>query len=229
MHIQPILTDIADQRPVAIPLIVRCHVDGEVIVKYDPAVPGLAALIGDYQARFSAHPLSDRALTYIHDEATELLDALGYETDPYGRKKWVYAFICDLVADLSLSRVQSTTRQLTQGELAVKNRTTVDPAELLEYGLDAFVTVVENEIVSIASVNPGGDESCAEINIQTAPLYRGRGYGVSNVVALSEFLIKQGKEVIYEVSRYNHPSIATAKAAGFSEEARLYMLPCYHF
>ncbi len=224
----PVLTDIADELPLAIPVIVRHVKGGETVIKYDPKIPGIESVLVCYADQYAAYPLCDRALDYLFKTVTDRLYDMGYRTDPHGRKKWLYAFVCDDAKALALDRVLPGTVKLTEEMLSLPNRTTVNPEMLLACGFDAFVTVECGEIVSVASVNPGGSEECAEINIQTAPDYRSRGFGVSNVVALCEYLLTQGKTVLYEASCHNSRSTATARAAGLREEARLYMIPCYY-
>ncbi len=223
----PVLTDITDEMPMAIPVIVRHVKGGETVIKYDPKVPRLDRILETYACRYSAYPLSERALEFLFPMATRLLWEFGYRTDPYGRKRWLHAFVCRDAETLARERVLPGTVKLTEELLSLPNRTTVNPEMLLECGFDAFVTVEQGEIVSVASVNPGGSEDCAEINIQTAQDFRSRGFGVSNVVALCDYLIGQGRSVLYEASCHNTRSVATAKAAGLREEARLYMIPCY--
>ena len=83
-------------------------------------------------------------------------------------------------------------------------------------------------IVSAARVNEyDPDESSPEITVETAVDYRGKGYGVSNVLALARALSEDGQRAQYVCSRYNRGSAKLAEKAGFAETGRFYAYTAY--
>ncbi len=93
--------------------------------------------------------------------------------------------------------------------------------ELLDEGFLCFATVVDGEIVSIASENGHGPDS-TEINIgvETAEGHKNKGYGASNIAALSYYLLDSGITVLYTVDDENHTSIRLCERVGFKKDSR---------
>ena len=82
-----------------------------------------------------------------------------------------------------------------------------------------FATVIDNKIVSCASAGYHADkvnDSIVEITTATHKDYRGRGYAVSNVVALCEYVLnmQEKREVHYMTDVNNVASQKTALSAG---------------
>ena len=75
-----------------------------------------------------------------------------------------------------------------------------------------FGTLIGDRIVSVAK-----RKNVHEIGIGTHEDYRGRGYAVSNVVAMAEYILDKGQYVYYETNNLNIGSRRTAEAAGLSE------------
>ena len=91
-----------------------------------------------------------------------------------------------------------------------------------------FVSVVDGKIVSVCEKNTDGVFIGAdEINVYTNPNYRNKGYGVSNVVAMSEYLLSLGKKVAYTSDFYNKASQKLAEKSGFEMIAKTYYYICY--
>jgi hypothetical protein len=97
-----------------------------------------------------------------------------------------------------------------------------------------YATVIDNEIVSISGsthTSPFKSE-VVDISADTLEEHRGKGYAVSNVISLAEYLlsgaedVKQVKEVIYPPVNINKNSIKVAKSAGFIEAAYRYSICC---
>ena len=85
-------------------------------------------------------------------------------------------------------------------------------------------TEIDDAIVSWASWNFYEDEFCdskddevIDIGVGTRENYRNRGYAVSNVVAMAEYILDLGKIAVYTTNNRNIASQKTALAAGLSE------------
>jgi len=93
------------------------------------------------------------------------------------------------------------------------------PYHIVYYG-----TEIDDKIVSWASWNFYEDEFCdskndevIDIGVGTHGDYRNRGYAVSNVVAMAEYILDLDKVAVYTTSNRNIASQKTALAAGLSE------------
>jgi hypothetical protein len=88
--------------------------------------------------------------------------------------------------------------------------------DALEAGCLAFATVIDGTIVSIASENPyREEESTVNIGVETAEEHKKKGYGASNVAAITYYLLDTGMTVEYTVDNENEVSIRLAERVGF--------------
>lgn len=91
-----------------------------------------------------------------------------------------------------------------------------------------FATVLGKEIVSACGVNARIEELTeVEINITTAPSFRAKGYGASNVMAMTQFLTRKGYTVTYNCSATNEKSKRVAEKCGFKLVGKSYYYICY--
>ncbi len=89
--------------------------------------------------------------------------------------------------------------------------------EALEAGHLCFATVIDGNIVSVASENPyREDENTVNIGVETAEEYKRNGYGASNVAAITYYLLDTGMTVEYTVDNENEVSIHLAEKVGFT-------------
>ncbi len=87
----------------------------------------------------------------------------------------------------------------------------------LEAGHLCFATVIDGNIVSVASENPyREDENTVNIGVETAEEYKRNGYGASNVAAITYYLLDTGMTVEYTVDNENEVSIRLAEKVGFT-------------
>lgn len=89
--------------------------------------------------------------------------------------------------------------------------------DALEAGCLAFATVIDGTIVSIASENPyREEENVVNVGVETSPEHTKKGYGASNIAALSYYLLDTGMTVEYTVDNENEVSIRLAERVGFT-------------
>ncbi len=89
--------------------------------------------------------------------------------------------------------------------------------EAIEAGYLCFATVLDGNIVSVATENSyRKDETTVNIGVETAEEYKNRGYGASNVAALTYYLLDTGMTVEYTVDNENEVSIRLAERVGFN-------------
>jgi len=92
-----------------------------------------------------------------------------------------------------------------------------------------FATIIDNKIVSCASAGYHADKnnnSIVDISTVTHKDYRGKGYAVSNVVALCEYILdmQDKREIHYITDINNLASQKTALSAGLAEKWYGYIL-----
>lgn len=92
-----------------------------------------------------------------------------------------------------------------------------------------YATIIDNKIVSCASAGYHADkvsDKIIEISTVTNKDYRGKGYAVSNVVALCEYILnmQEQKEIHYMTDINNIASQKTALSAGFTKVQYVYIL-----
>ena len=92
-----------------------------------------------------------------------------------------------------------------------------------------YATIIDNKIVSCASAGYHADSiSCKIVGISTITHkdYRGKGYSVSNVVALCEYILNMQEEKIihYLTDNKNIASQKTALAAGLMKVSYCYIV-----
>jgi len=87
-----------------------------------------------------------------------------------------------------------------------------------------YGTLIDGKIVSVAGWNNYHNYidypdsiNVVEIGSGTHEDYRNKGYAVSNVVAMAEWILDKGLYAVYNTSNWNTASQKTAKSAGFSE------------
>jgi len=94
-----------------------------------------------------------------------------------------------------------------------------------------FATIIDNKIVSCASAGYREKESLVndkiiDISTITSSAHRGKGYSVSNVVALCEYVfhMRDMKEIHYITDVNNIASQRTAESAGLMKTRYCYIM-----
>lgn len=93
--------------------------------------------------------------------------------------------------------------------------------------LPAYVAVEGGKIVSAAVALPSDDDGeTAEVGVETAEGFRGRGFATACVSALARELCGRGFEVLYLAQADNPASVSVARGAGFEEHGSILQLIC---
>jgi RimJ/RimL family protein N-acetyltransferase len=176
------------------------------------------------------NPFSKESLEELDALLAPYLKTIGYERPESGRLRYYRSFVLWDRKKLKREAILPTSRLLTPGALLKirENLTDFDPEELLEKKLPAAVTIVDGKLCSIATVNEHSEnQRLLEATVYTAPAFRQKGFGSSNVALLCERLLLQKKGVVYCCSCRNQPSIHLAKQLGFESESRFYAVDAY--
>lgn len=184
--------------------------------------PSLRPLAEEFAAKFGGALFSDAAVAWVKEKfgayLTEKGFEIGEESDDY--------FVNYRLENAGGS-IRTDTRQVGEAG-ALENLTGYDIDALEQFGHLCFATVMDGKIVSAACTNsPVFDDTEGddiEIGVETAPGYEGRGFGRSNVAALSAALRARGCTALYECASKNTASMKLVQALGGREYARNYYI-----
>ena len=120
---------------------------------------------------------------------------------------------------LNLNKKQDNQRLLFRKDLEEYDFDFIDMMGWSHYPNFCYATIIDNKIISCASAGYHEDkisDKIVDISTKTHKDYRGRGYSVSNVVALCEYLLnmREEKEIHYITDTKNIASQKTALSAG---------------
>ena len=92
-----------------------------------------------------------------------------------------------------------------------------------------YATIIDNKIISCASAGHHANrvsDKIIDISTKTHEDYRKKGYSVSNVVALCEYIfnMQEEKEMLWITDINNIASQKTAISAGFTKVSYIYFL-----
>jgi len=113
--------------------------------------------------------------------------------------------------EIAHSKLQKTTIKLT-ADSHYKNIT--DEYKELYSDNIYFGTLIGDEIVSITGAN-GMQNEIVDIGVDTNINHRNKGYAVSNIVALSDYLLSNNHMVKFSCNNLNTFSIKSAISSGF--------------
>ncbi len=190
------------------------------------AYHGVEKTAEEFHSLFWGHFFSEKAIDWLDLHLRDYVESLGYLRECTGKYRWYDRYEANDAESLNSDLILPSTSLLCEGEYEFL--VSFSLAEQLSKGLQSFVTLIGNKIVSIATVNEHDNEQkMLEITVETAPEYRNNGYGLSNTVALAGYLIENGYTVAYACSRYNRASQSIAKKAGFRKNGRFYAYTAY--
>ncbi|MGM9680264.1 MAG: GNAT family N-acetyltransferase [Eubacteriales bacterium] len=208
--------------PTLVPLLVE-ETDGDVEIE---AYAGIEDIATEFHARFLNNPFTKEAIDWLDGKLRPYVEGLGYLRECIGKYRWYLSYEASDPRDLAVDRIRPDSVRLCDGDYDV--RVSFSMVEQMDKELPAYVTLLGDKIVSIATVNEHDpDQRVLEITVETAPEYRQKGYALSNAVALAKDLLEQGYRVGYAVSRYNRASQKLAKKAGFRRTGRFYAYTAY--
>ena len=210
---------------IAVPIQIDVPEEGKAILT---VYSGFVKLAEKFAKKFENDPLSPEALRFIEDHFTKPMQKAGYTyeadfdhlvynfearedllTDPGYAGEVVFIDTDEKLATLYLN----TTRDFRIND--------ADPVDA------AFAVVEDGAALSLASVNDFSEDGSVEINVETAPNARGRGYGAAVTYALCRYLISLGERVSYKCRSTNAPSRRVAEKCGLTYKGKTYSFVCY--
>lgn len=205
---------ISDGAAMLVPILIQ-EEDGAYRIE---AYEGVRTIVEDFAVRFYGHYFSKKAIDWLDSQIEPWVNNLGYYRESVGLYRWYEVYEKQVIGGEPLGETERWDGKDCEMEL------------LLDLSPDypAYVVKKDGRIISAARTNEFDPcDTCPEITVETAPGWRGRGYAVSNVTALSNELLKDFPSVSYVCSRYNRASQKTALNAGFTKTGRFYAYTAY--
>ncbi len=179
----------------------------------------------EFLRRFADDPLGEEASRWLREQIDPFLP--GYETAQTDCHYFEYR-------TFDLPKRDTAPAEFTM-TLTAEDYRNADP--YIE--LDAFEIESDNpddgmalvrdgeKIVAFAAVNDVQEDALIEINVECAPDYRRRGYGLACTVCLTRHFNEMGKGVKYICDTDNLPSMHLAEKAGFDRYSTRFPLVYY--
>ncbi len=189
-------------------------IDGVLRVEYYPEV---REEIEAFFQEYGENPFSDEALEDLFQRLAPYMEQKGYADDRF-RDRWGYIFR-GVAAASAIGAAKLSVKD------ADKNKTTYDITESLSDGRLVYGVKEGNDTVSVAVTHAAPEDAVSgilEVGVETIPAFRGRGYAVAALAALSKELHRRGITTEYRCQRYNGASRKVALRAGLCEVGRYY-------
>lgn len=181
----------------------------------------------EFEKLFEADPLSREAMNFLNEKLSPIMESLGYLTyDATSRLH--YEFRADTAINKTKITPECVIIDTLEGEAwdnIALHEFSLDP----DNPMDRMAVIRDGDkIVCYAALNDDIDnDGFSEITVECEENYRRKGYGVSCVACLTDYLISMGKKVKYICSVENTPSIRTAESAGLKLYRRTMPYVCW--
>jgi len=176
-------------------------------------IPELMDFIREFSLKFSEDFFSIKAFEYLFEYIENYIKKYPrwlYKEEEALKKYMVYYGLADK-QEINHSKIQKNTVQLTLNS-SYENIT--DEYKELYPDNVFFGTLIGNEIVSITGTN-GMQNEIVDIGVDTNINHRNKGYAVSNITALSDYLLNNNRMVKFSCNNLNTFSIKSAESSGF--------------
>lgn len=194
--------------------------DGDV---YFHSISEYSSFAREFYKEFAGDLFSGNALNYLYKALGEKVK--DYKLKPYiqnyDEEKYLLTYGMSDKSSIAFSKIKPSTVQF-KCDTTYENKTGAYEG----YAPDGiyYGTLVGNDIVCIVGSN---NEICPEIQgnvvgigVETHKDYRLKGYALSNIAAMCDYLISNRQVVKYYCNSKNLYSIKTAIASGFKAVAR---------
>ncbi|MBQ8511621.1 MAG: GNAT family N-acetyltransferase [Clostridia bacterium] len=208
---------------IAVPFQVSMAPDGTLDLLVYSFAEKIAA---EFEEKFAKDPFSRKAKAFLEEKLAPVMEELDYDTD--GAAERIHLeYRCD-APDASKILPECGLIDTLDGE-------DWEDLPLDEFELDAdnpmdrmAVIRADGKIVCYAGVNDiCEDDGLLEVTVECEADYRMRGYGVSCIAKLTEYLLSLGEDVKYVCADDNLASAKTAESAGYTLHVKCMPYVCY--
>lgn len=175
--------------------------------------------IEEYISKYAGDLFSDSGFEYLFHYFSNYMQK--YQKKPYLEdgemyKHMIYCILCDK-NHIAYDKIKNDTLQFC---FDTEYRNITDEYQPLSKDGVYFGTLSGNEIVSIVGTNTPLQNKVIDIGVETHKDYRQKGFAVSNVSAMSDYLTNNGKIALYGCNNKNENSIKTAISSGLTAIAK---------
>ena len=169
-------------------------------------------------------PFSNEAKEFLDKSLKDVVYQWGYASDDLNEGH----IVTYIASDINREVIQNSTVKIKSAD-GYENLTEYELEDIDESSDEwYFVTACDGKIVSVCETNSqDAFVGAKEINVYTAPEYRGKGYAASNAAAAAEYYKKLGYKVAYTSRIDNEASVKTAEKCGFESIAETFYYICY--
>ncbi len=212
---------LGEDSDVAVPITVSEDTGGDVTLT---VYSRFAKEGADFVSRFENDPFSREAMDYIDRVFAPLMRKYGflYERE-YDQTVLTYTS-CGRSERSERVVFIGTAAELEKYDFLTTRDFTIDDGDPCDA---AFAVIADGKVVSVASVNDYSDDGSVEINVETAPEYRCRGFASAAASSLVSYLEGRGEHVTYKCRASNVPSQRVATAAGLKYSGKAFYYVCY--
>jgi hypothetical protein len=175
--------------------------------------------IVDYFSKYSTDLFSDNGFEYLFKFLSDYMRK--YQRIPYIANDEMYKhmiyYIFDDKKDVGYDKIKDNTVRFNS---TTEYKNITDSYQPLWQGGIYFGTLVNKEIVSIVGTNTPLEKKVIDIGLETHIDYRQKGFALSNIAAMSNYLTTENKIVLYGCNNKNEDSIKTAISSRFKEIAK---------
>lgn len=180
-----------------------------------------------FWASYGDSPFQKEGLEWVSQRIAAFMAKYGYQYDPQASRKILEFSTCGYgvqIPDRNEAIVMKTRDEWMQYE----NETDAEPDFANGEKGVAFAVIRNKRIVSCACTNDAFyADDAAEIHVETALQYRGRGFGYMCTAALTEFLCAQGYRVWYKCYEENYASASLARKCGIRLHGKRVSFVCF--
>lgn len=211
---------------ISVPFEITILSSGEKYVRCLSCFKGVA---DEFVKKFGNDPFSRDAKDFVRAELFDKMNSIGYETDADERGHLVYysadeTFVPTADTAAIETVMLSVTSEFDNYKIPDSMFAELDDGDELDV---CFAVVLDDRIVSYAAINDMSEDGSLEINVETEPEYRGKGFGSAVVSALVNYLVSKGEKVSYCSEKNNASSISVAQKIGLRFEKESYSFVYY--
>lgn len=215
---------LAGEAYIAIPVEVYQSAPGSLQVT---AYASCEKIARHFLSLYGADPFCSDALAWLGSRIAAFMAPRGYKYNAEASEV-ILEYAAPKNGVLQLQNTEAIQIQDQYTWLSYENETGADPDFLDDKVEPAFAVVENRRIVSCACINDAFYANGAvEVYVETAPAYRGRGYGKRCAASLISHLQRRGLDVLYKCYATNSASAAIACACGLERTGRRASFVCY--
>lgn len=175
--------------------------------------------IEEYISKYADDLFSNTGFEYLFNYFSDYMQK--YQRKPYVENDEMYKYMIYYTlrdkSGIAYNKIKSDTMQFC---FDTPYRNITDEYQPLSKDSVYFGTLSGDEIVSIVGTNTSLHNKVIDIGVETHKDYRHRGFAVSNVSAMSDYLMNNDKMVLYGCNNKNKSSIKTAVSSGLTVIAK---------